>query len=178
MCSHYSCLLTTQVLNITLVGEHHVHYPLLHPSRLNVKGLFKKQFDTLAEEEDEDEGEGEEETESKATPLQPGHVTIMRPERRDARDVAPTRPVCTYWHVPCSRALCVCLCAVQERGRGGGGGRGEGGRGGGRGAGRGGREARDRQIKEKHKSRIANHSRKFLADRKRGRGGLGGMPRF
>ena len=39
------------------------------------------------------------------------------------------------------------------------------------------RETRDRQVKEKHKSRVANHSRKFLADRKRGRG-LGAPPRY
>ena len=52
-------------------------------------------------------------------------------------------------------------------------GKGEG-RGGGRG---GGREVRERQLKEKHKGRVANHNRRALADRKRGRG-FGGPPRY
>ena len=59
------------------------------------------------------------------------------------------------------------------RGRGGGGGGGRGGAG--KGAGR---EGRDRQLKEKHKGRVANHSRKVLADRKRGGRGFSGPPQF
>ena len=42
---------------------------------------------------------------------------------------------------------------------------------------RGGREVRERQLKEKHKGRVANHNRRVLADRKRGRG-FGGPPRY
>lgn len=75
------------------------------------------------------------------------------------------------WERPGTEAVSVITLNLQARGEGG---RGEGGREVVRGVGR---EARDRQVKEKHKSRIANHGRKVLADRKRGRG-LGGPLRY
>ena len=52
-----------------------------------MKGLFRKQFDAPVEDEEE-EGEGEGETEARATPLQAGHVTIMRrdPKQSGRRD--------------------------------------------------------------------------------------------
>ena len=47
-----------------------------------MKGLFRKQFDTPAEDEEEGEADGEGGTESTTTPLLAGHVTVLQRDHR------------------------------------------------------------------------------------------------